>query len=438
MLFTTISPGQKNRFFSFLLIAELIVLITIEYYFPDLLLLYPNKESRTLDLIISYFFSMLGIFVCVNIFLKLYRQTHQKLNEQNEQLTTQNDQILKQHQKIREQARMLEKRNQQLLELNEFKEGMTGMVVHDLKNPLNIILNGTQMPSTYQREKVHSAAQQMLNMVMNILDINRYENAKLDISTKSVNVVELIRGILEQMEFLCQKKNIQITTHIPETLYIQADQNLIERVFINLLTNGIKFSPPSGTIQLFFDDQTPEYQTQIPDTIKAAIKENPDYGTFGIFNEGTHIPEREKKLIFKKFGQLKAKKSDLVQSSGLGLTFCEIAIKAHGGVIDFKNHPSGGITFCFTTPIANTEARKNKTAVSFSKTKPLFHEIKESSFPALKVLKDVKIYEITKIRKILSEIEVSNSNLKPWKEEFLNAVNCADHTKFNQMIKGIL
>ena len=116
---------------------------------------------------------------------------------------------------------------------------------------------------------------------------------------------------------------------------LRADTDLIRRVFINLIGNALKFTPKGGEVIVTTSTSDGLARAQVHDT-------------------GSGIPEEYHERIFEKFGQVEARRQGHEHSSGLGLTFCRLAVVAHGGRIGVRNRVSKGSTFWFVLPITST------------------------------------------------------------------------------------
>jgi signal transduction histidine kinase len=123
--------------------------------------------------------------------------------------------------------------------------------------------------------------------------------------------------------------SLQLSEDLPD---IYADQDMLERVVINLLQNAIKFTPPEGKISL---GAAPEQ-----DSIR-----------FWVRDTGTGIDPEYKDKIFDKFTRIHP--DERVKGLGLGLAFCRLAVEGHGGRIWVDNLPEGGAEFSFTIPTVN-------------------------------------------------------------------------------------
>lgn len=313
---------------------------------------------------------------------------------------------------LAEQKHEIETINSKLVELDRFKQTMTGMIVHDLKNPLNTILS---RPSD---ERIKQQARQMLDMVINLLDIQKFENASMKIEPSANLLALAVNNAIEQIILPATDKNIEIQNTISHDITILADPDLIERVLTNLLTNAIKYTPNNGKVTLVAHDEGEEY-------VKIKIEDT-----------GIGIQKDKQQLIFEKFGQVEAKQLGYTRSTGLGLTFCKLAIEAHGGKIGVESDGEHGTVFWFTLK----KLGQTNNALPISKEEITQANTNKFNIPQehLDAINQFKFYEVSKIRKALLLMpDNDNPEIQNWKEEVLKAVASGNEEVYLSLLNQV-
>ncbi len=229
----------------------------------------------------------------------------------------------------------IKKQHDELAATLQMREDMSHMIVHDLRHPLaNIIISCEILKQTDLQKKQHRKTEQILksalqlrSMTDNLLMMAKLQSGKLTLNRDLVDLNELEKEVVLDFQAIAHEKNIELVSNLPEsskTLLI--DANLIRRVLDNLLSNAIKFSPSQSKIILQVDypvDPKPQARIRIADS-------------------GPGIEEELRKRIFDKYdvGNLMTG----ISQTGLGLTFCKMAVEAHGGRIFVENNqPSGSV-----------------------------------------------------------------------------------------------
>jgi signal transduction histidine kinase len=323
------------------------------------------------------------------------------------------------NQLLREElALAIEKQNK----LQTFKEDLTSMIVHDLKNPLNALINST---TAFEGEKnnafVRQTSLQMLTLVSNILDINKYEESKIPTYTSELIFEDILNSSIEQIKDLLEQKNISIKIEANLSQKINADFQLVNRVLINLMANAIKFSPNN-------------------DFITISSEKDRGYMKITIQDNGTGIPPEYHEMIFSKYGQHITKNIGITPSTGLGLTFCKMAIEAQGGKIGIESEEAKGSKFWFTLPLASVQENdiENKTQV-FAVTKNEFtftEKEKEILSPIVKTLDKIDLYELTLINNQLVKLkDYESASIKRWVNELLKSVYAGNEETYKELIR---
>lgn len=226
-------------------------------------------------------------------------------------------------------------------ELEQLREAMIHTMVHDLRNPLGAIYTGlaflkedaTETLGDHHRYILNVAArnsERMLTLITSILDVSQLESGQLPVHQTAFQLPKLALDVLASMAALVEKKGLHIRNDMPATLPdVLADEQLIGRVFQNLIGNAIKFTPDGGTISTTARVENDKLRIAISDT-------------------GPGIPPELRPRLFQKFVTGKHRE----HGHGLGLAFCKLAIEAHGEHLDVQSEPGQGTTFVFTLPVA--------------------------------------------------------------------------------------
>ena len=273
------------------------------------------------------------IILLMIVTLLVYRNYRQK-QRANRELDEKNKLIGKQNKEIILKSDELETANKKLTELIQFKERMTGMIVHDLKNPLNNILNSSAIPDDGFREQlIMQSGYDMLNLVENILDVYKLKETGLKIRKEQININKMLESNVLELALYLNEKELKIDFPPENFPSVIADKKIIKRVFSNLLSNAVKFSPVRNTINISFK-----------------ISNKNDIW-ISMHNYGPAIPEDKQTHIFENFGQHELRNIGIAASTGLGLSFCKMAVEAHGGKIGVISENEGA-EFWFTLPDA--------------------------------------------------------------------------------------
>ena len=288
------------------------------------------KDKSRLQLVIAFvlvlFFSVLG-------FLAYILQSRKKLKTAYSSLEKANNEIKFQKEEISMQSEELRTINEHLVKLIKFKQDISGMIVHDLKNPLSIMLGlTTSIPDEQRLAMLHDSAQRMLNLVLNILDINKYEDSKLELKYSRNDINDLIKSVTRDIDTALKFKQLNVNLNLENDLMFSFDKDIIRRVLDNILNNAIKYSPENETIHI----STEKNNNQIRITVR---------------NIGEPIPVEMQEAIFEPYGRVDRKENESsVKSTGLGLTFCKMAVMAHNGTIGVKSSEGEPTDFWFEIP----------------------------------------------------------------------------------------
>ncbi len=325
-----------------------------------------------------------------------------------------------QKEKIELQAKKMEEINRKLVELDHFKQGMISMIVHDLKNPLNTILHLSKGEAEENIKVTKQAAGKMLNLVLNILDLNKYENSKMLVRKGAFFIHETAQRAIIQIAHLAGQKNIQIKNEINKLAGVAGDKAIVERIFINLLSNAIKYTPVNGKIEI--EDHVSEQDRRIVISVK---------------DSGQGISREFHEKVFEKFMQIDGSHIENVHSSGLGLAFCKLAAEAHDGEIWIDNDYSDGTSVSFSLPLERVHFTEEEVPESKEEKISLTEKERIVLQKYLAKLERLEVYEISSFRKILKEIKNERMENKQWLKQLKNALEYGNQKQFEFLINLI-
>jgi signal transduction histidine kinase len=228
----------------------------------------------------------------------------------------------------------LSSRNREL----QLKKTLAQTLVHDLKSPLSAILGNLDLLEMrsddslkYLVRRSKQGAARMLKMIMNLLDVESLEEGRLLPASEALDASDLMKRVIAESEGAAARKKVSLVLDAPEPARIEADPALLRRVVDNLLSNAIAKSPAGGRV-----------------TVVVRMRE--EGGEISVSDEGEGIPEAFRERIFEKYAQVEMKKAGETNNRGLGLTFCRLAVEAHGGTIWVDEAAAGGARFRMILP----------------------------------------------------------------------------------------
>lgn len=240
----------------------------------------------------------------------------------------------------------LEASYKKLKELEQMRDSLAGMIVHDLKAPLTAITGGLSVfldhiekDTSFSQDirklviNAHRSAKRLVGLIQDILDVSRMEESKLPIKKSPTNLCDLVVGCVQTLEPLAQQSNVNLVCEATDKqAQANVDRGLIERVMSNLISNSIKFTEPGGKVTAGVRSLPHEKQVE-----------------FVVADTGIGIPQEHLEKIFDKFFQSTGHESSR-KGQGLGLAFCRMAVESHGGKIRVESGQGKGSCFFVRLP----------------------------------------------------------------------------------------
>jgi len=325
------------------------------------------------------------------------------------------------NQEIEAREQSLSEAYAELQELGRFKEAMSGMIAHDLKNSLGLILDlPADLATDHQLGRARQAALQMMTLVMNLLDVQKFEEARMKLALGPRNLRDLCQGALGMVESMAVAKGVQIQDDIPRTLGCHCDGELVGRVFVNLLTNAIKFTSAGGSVSL------------------SAEPTGDGFVAVTVRDTGQGIAPGVLPFIFEKFTQAEDRMWGGIRSTGLGLAFCRMALEAHGCSISAESYPGEGSCFRFTLPaevpvLAGASLSAPGSGAGHLDLTPTEWELLQ---PVLQELQGVELFEISKLRAATRPLfQGGHPGLRRWRQALLDAAASGDAVAYRRLLQ---
>jgi two-component system sensor histidine kinase/response regulator len=252
------------------------------------------------------------------------------------------------HDELEAKNKELADKNTSLLGMDKFKEDLTNLIVHDMKNPLFVIQGNLQMMSMSMQnlpteilkkytQRIERSSQQLLRMVVNLLDISRIEEGTIKLKNNKADINRIIEDIINRIKDYPENQEKQIVTDLDSNLpELVVDQSIIERVFENLINFSVTNIVEDGKV-----------------IITTSIGDNQNI-QFITHDNGTQIPKNYHDKIFEKFSQTEIKNSGYRVDRALGLTFCKFAVDAHKGHMCLDLDNKVGNRFIIELPMVSS------------------------------------------------------------------------------------
>lgn len=232
---------------------------------------------------------------------------------------------------------------EKLRELEKMRDNLTHMIIHDLRSPLSGLIGHLDLIKMSLKDKPITEKQYRFlisairnskiirDMINTLLDVNKLEENRMKLNKSNFDLKLLIKESIELVGTPTEKINL-IVKESEHDLICYCDNQIIMRVLNNLLSNAYKFTSAGGEICISSSVSDKNIRIEITDT-------------------GPGISKKYHEMIFEKFGQVDLRKNRVKHSTGLGLTFCKLAVEAHGGRIGVESQPGRGSKFWFELPL---------------------------------------------------------------------------------------
>jgi signal transduction histidine kinase/ligand-binding sensor domain-containing protein len=383
-----------------------------------------NKKGIQLEIkIIPPFWQTLWfqILIILAIVISIYCYYKLKLRKSKLRATELESQVEERTHEIQLQAEELQITNEKLKELDHFKEKTTNMLVHDLKNPL-----GTIIYEAKDNVSIRKASQRMMNLLMALLDSQKIQSPQFQLNLEKIAFHSLLKIVLEEIEVFLIEREIKISYTEERIFWLEIDKDLIQRVIVNLLTNAIKYSPKRSIIEISIEENN---QIQ---------KEG--FAQITVTDYGKGIEKSQLTSIFDSYRQIDAQKIGSISSTGLGLSFCKLAVEAHSksSKIWVDSTPNQKTQFHFTIPLLKIKSKEKENTNFITQNSISSYTFSQTELeylrPFVKQLKNLEVYQASQIRSILEQISNENTTITLWREEINDLLYRVDEEEYQKLL----
>ncbi len=214
---------------------------------------------------------------------------------------------------------------------------LTSDVAHELRTPLTTLqshieamLDGIWEPEKHRLETLHSEIVRITRIVGDLESLTRFEDGKLVLNKESIDVLNHMKEVVKSLELQLEDKNIDIEV-IGKVIYVEADKDKLSQIFINIVSNAIKFTGNNGIIKII-------------------VEEEGDCAKISIIDNGMGIDEKDLPHIFDRFYRSDKSRNRETGGSGIGLTISKALVEAHGGNIAVMSRLDEGAEFIIKLP----------------------------------------------------------------------------------------
>ncbi|HWZ89540.1 MAG TPA: response regulator [Polyangiaceae bacterium] len=243
------------------------------------------------------------------------------------------------HLALRSATVQLSRSYAKLQQLEQLREDLVHMVVHDMRSPLTVLSvhleflkNECQKLSPEAAGDLQAAiqgAQQVARMANDLLDVSRLEEGKLNLKLAEHDLGGLAEKVRSSLSGFERGRTIELELMAPTVAV--CDSGLVQRILENLVSNAIKHTPSGSTIRI-------------------SVGSRDRRALVAVSDQGPGVPVEARQRIFEKFGVVSTRQQDRYHSAGLGLAFCKLAVEAHGGTIGVDPREPTGSIFWFELP----------------------------------------------------------------------------------------
>ena len=239
-------------------------------------------------------------------------------------------------------------------EYNDMKLRFFTNISHEFRTPLTLILGPlnnllsmNELDGTVKRQLIfmNQGGKRLLRLINQVLNIRKVETGNIELHVTRNDIIPFIKEIASSFRLQTIRKKIKYSLKVPvKSALVWYDDNVVETVLFNLLSNALKFTPVYGRIQIVISLLDNEGEPVTPGENEVCFLR------FSVSDTGIGIPKDRQGIIFKRFYQID-KSEELKRGTGIGLALCKDLVDLHHGTIDVESTLEKGTAFMVTLPV---------------------------------------------------------------------------------------
>lgn len=231
--------------------------------------------------------------------------------------------------------------------LENMRSEFVANVSHELKTPVAAVkgFSETLLAGGVKDEKtarsflqiIYDESERLNRLIGDILELSKIESKRVPLSFSPVHLSSFFVSMLETMEAVAEKKRISLQAEVPEELYIEADEDKLRQIFMNLLSNAINYSQDGGRVKVVVDYHE--------------LSEEEETVSFTVTDTGMGIPKKDLPRIFERFYRVDKARSRISGGTGLGLSIVKHLVELHHGSLSVESELNIGSSFKVELPL---------------------------------------------------------------------------------------
>jgi two-component system sensor histidine kinase/response regulator len=324
-LLIAFSPRNRHWIWACLHVLLPTLLLTKEYLHPSWIKdSYMSASNRYIDILSSYAITLVCTYLITNYLRKNYDREKQNAEDR---------------------ANKIDMQNINLEQLNQKKDKLFSIIAHDLQSPLNSIITTLHLIAEYDLredekkmlgDELLTLTKNTSNMLTNLLTWSKMQMDGRGVRLSSVHIYDVVERVLSIQKILADKKSVSLTSRVDPSVFVTADNNMLELIIRNLVNNAIKFTPTGGQVTINLKLTNTHCEVMVTDNgigIDPGQKEE----IFSLRTQSTYGTNNEKGI-------------------GLGLVLCRELLALQEGELWYESTPGQGTTFYASIPVITVAA----------------------------------------------------------------------------------